>query len=82
MLAVVKTHRTDIRTSGFIPAPVLRVLRHEYGRKLSVKPGTEGDDALESVFDSEEYKAFSRPDKSQSVGRTRRFRNPISLPRW
>jgi hypothetical protein len=36
MLAVVKTPRTNLRINGFIPMPVLRVLRNEFGEKLSV----------------------------------------------
>jgi ribosome-binding protein aMBF1 (putative translation factor) len=42
---------------GFIPTPVLRVLRSEFGENLSVT--TDKDDKkLESVFDSQEYKEF------------------------
>ena len=57
MLAVVKTPRTNLRISGFIPRPILRVLRHEFGEKLTVT--TDKDDKkLESVFESAEYKEF------------------------
>jgi len=57
MLAVVKTPRTSLRISGFIPRPILRVLRNEFGEKLTVT--TDKDDKkLESVFESAEYKEF------------------------
>lgn len=57
MLAVVKTPRTDIQIRGFIPAPVLRVLRSEFGKNLSIT--TDKDDKeLENVFESAEYKEF------------------------
>jgi DNA-binding XRE family transcriptional regulator len=59
MLAVVKTHRTDLRIQGFIPTPVLRILRHEFGKKLMVK-SNDADDTLENVFESSEYKEFKR----------------------
>jgi DNA-binding XRE family transcriptional regulator len=59
MLAVVKTPRTNIQMRGFIPAPVLRVLRNEFGKKLTIT--TEKDDqTLESVFDCAEYKEFKK----------------------
>jgi ribosome-binding protein aMBF1 (putative translation factor) len=57
MLAVVKTPRTNIRMRGFIPLPVLRVLRHEFGKKLTVKED-EDDEEMLSVFDTAEYKEF------------------------
>jgi ribosome-binding protein aMBF1 (putative translation factor) len=42
---------------GFIPMPVLRVLRNEFGESLTVT--TDKDDKkLERVFDSAEYKEF------------------------
>jgi ribosome-binding protein aMBF1 (putative translation factor) len=57
MLAVVKTPRTNMHMQGFIPMPVLRVLRNEFGESLTVT--TDKDDKkLERVFDSAEYKEF------------------------
>jgi DNA-binding XRE family transcriptional regulator len=59
MLAVVKTPRTDIKMRGFIPASVVRVLRNEFGKKLTVT--SEKDDlTLENVFDCAEYKEFKK----------------------
>jgi ribosome-binding protein aMBF1 (putative translation factor) len=55
MLAVVKTPRTNIRMRGFIPPPVLRVLRHEFGKNLTVK---EDEEEKLNVFDTAEYKKF------------------------
>jgi ribosome-binding protein aMBF1 (putative translation factor) len=59
MLAVVKTPRTNIRMRGVIPAPVLRVLRHEFGKDLSVK-ADEDDNEMLNVFDTAEYKEFKK----------------------
>jgi DNA-binding XRE family transcriptional regulator len=59
MLAVVKTTRTNIKMRGFIPAPVLRVLRSEFGNNLTVTADKE-DSELENVFDSVEYKEFKK----------------------
>jgi DNA-binding XRE family transcriptional regulator len=59
MLAVVKTPRTNLHISGFIPVPILRVLRNEFGEKLSVT-SDKTDKDLESVFDSVEYKNFKK----------------------
>ena len=36
MLAGVKTPRTNMQMRGFIPMPVLRVLRNEFGENLTV----------------------------------------------
>jgi DNA-binding XRE family transcriptional regulator len=59
MLAVVKTPRTNIQMRGFIPVLVLQVLRHEFGKKLTVT--SEKDDSkLESVFDCAEYLEFKK----------------------
>jgi DNA-binding XRE family transcriptional regulator len=59
MLAVVKTPRTNIKMRGFIPAPVLRALRSEFGNSLTVTADKE-DSELENVFDSVEYKEFKK----------------------
>lgn len=59
MLAVVKTPHTDIRMRGFISAPVLRVLRNEFGKALTVT-AEKDDSILESVFDCAEYKGFKK----------------------
>jgi ribosome-binding protein aMBF1 (putative translation factor) len=57
MLAVVKTHRTNLRIRGFIPPPVLRVLRTEYGRNLTVTADKDDKEIL-SVFETAEYNEF------------------------
>jgi DNA-binding XRE family transcriptional regulator len=59
MLAVVKTPRTNLRISGFIPMQILRVLRNEFGEKLTVT-SDKTDKELESVFDSAEYREFKK----------------------
>ncbi len=59
MLAVVKTPHTNLRMRGFIPAPVLRVLRHEFGKNLTVTADKD-ENKLENVFDSVEYKEFKK----------------------
>jgi ribosome-binding protein aMBF1 (putative translation factor) len=77
MLAVVKTPRTKLRMSGFIPAPVLRVLRHEFGKNLSVQ--ADGDDnEIENVFDSPEYKAFKKRVTPADYVRTYRENTGLS----
>ncbi len=43
--------------SGFIPTSILRVLRNEFGEKLTVKTDKTDKD-IESVFESFEYKEF------------------------
>ena len=57
MLAVVKTPRTNLRIRGFIPSPVLRVLRTEYGRNLTVTADRD-DKEMVSVFETAEYREF------------------------
>jgi hypothetical protein len=57
MLAVVKTPRTNIKMRGFIPAPVLRVLRTEFGNNPTVT-AYKGESELENVFGSVEYMEF------------------------
>jgi len=59
MLAVVKTPRTNLRIKGFIPSSILRVLRNEFGKKLTVTADKD-DKEIENVFDSEEYKSFKK----------------------
>ena len=59
MLAVVKTPRTNLRMSGFIPMPILRALRNEFGEKLTVT-SDKTDKDLENVFDCVEYKEFKK----------------------
>lgn len=59
MLAVVRTSRTDVEIRGEIPAPVLKVLRHEFGNKLTLTPDPD-DDELVDVFDTSEYKKFKK----------------------
>ena len=49
MLAVVKTPRTNMQMRGFIPMPVLRVLRNEFGENLTVT-GDKDDKKLEIVL--------------------------------
>jgi ribosome-binding protein aMBF1 (putative translation factor) len=57
MLAVVKTSRTNIKMQGFIPASVLRVLRSEFGKNLTVAADND-ETKLENIFTSVEYKEF------------------------
>jgi DNA-binding XRE family transcriptional regulator len=59
MLAVVKTPRTNIHISGFIPRPVLRVLHTEFGKNLTVT-SDQNDKKLENIFDTTEYKEFKK----------------------
>jgi ribosome-binding protein aMBF1 (putative translation factor) len=59
MLAVVKTHRTNLHMRGFIPSPVLRVLRHEFGKNLTVTPEKD-DEKLEIVFNAAEHMDFKK----------------------
>ena len=59
MLAVVKTHHTDLRIRGFIPRPVLKVLKIEYGKSLEVKTDKD-DDELVDFFETVFYKDFKK----------------------
>jgi DNA-binding XRE family transcriptional regulator len=59
MLAVVKTPRTNMHMHGFIPAPVLRVLRTEFGKNLTVTTDNDDKEML-SVFETAEYKDFKK----------------------
>ncbi len=59
MLAVVKTPHTDLRIKGFIPRPVLQVLRAEYGKSLEVKTDKD-DDELVDFFETDFYKDFKK----------------------
>ena len=59
MLAVVKTPHTDLRIEGFIPRPVLEVLKTEYGKSLEVKTGKD-DDELVDFFETDLYKDFKK----------------------
>ena len=79
MLAVVKTHRTDLRIQGFIPTPVLRILRHEFGKKLTVKDD-DAEEALENVFESSEYKEFKRRVTPGDYMRTYRENKQLTQP--
>jgi DNA-binding XRE family transcriptional regulator len=79
MLAVVKTHRTDLRIQGFIPTPVLRILRHEFGKKLTVK-ANDADETLENVFESSEYKEFKRCVTPGDYVRTYRENKQLTQP--
>jgi len=62
MLAVVKTLHTNLKISGFISTPVLRVLRSEYGQDLHVKTD-KGDEELLDVFETDLYKRFKKKSK-------------------
>jgi antitoxin component HigA of HigAB toxin-antitoxin module len=53
MQALVKTHRTDIRMQGDIPARILDVLRSEYGGDLKVY---EGDDEYVEATETDWYR--------------------------
>ena len=59
MLAVVKTPHTDLRIKGFIPRPVLKVLKTEYGKSLEVKTDKD-DDELVDFFETDFYKDFKK----------------------
>ena len=59
MLAVVKTPHTDLRIKGFIPRPVLKVLKTEYGKSLEVKTDKD-DDELVDFFETDIYKDFKK----------------------
>ena len=62
MLAVVKTPHTEVKIRGFIPTPVLRVLRAEYGRDLHVKTD-KGENELVDLFETDLYKNFKKNSK-------------------
>ena len=71
MLAVVKTPRTNMRIRGFIPRPVMQVLRHEFGEAFTVVDV--GDESgLKSVFDTDEYKSFKKRVQPADYVRTYR----------
>ena len=59
MLAVVKTPHTDLRIKGFIPHPVLKVLRTEYGKSLKVKVDDD-DEELVDFFETDLFKDFKK----------------------
>ena len=59
MLAVVKTPHTDLRIKGFIPRPVLKVLKTEYGKSLQVKTDKD-DENLVDFFETDFYKDFKK----------------------
>jgi len=59
MLAVVKTPHTNLRIKGFIPRPVLKVLRTEYGKSLEIKSDKD-DEELVDFFDTDIYKDFKK----------------------
>jgi len=65
----VKTHRTNIRIQGDIPASVLDVLKREYGGKLKIY---EGDDEYVEVTETDWYqeiKAQTTPGDAMRVYR-------------
>jgi DNA-binding XRE family transcriptional regulator len=54
MLAVVKTPHIEINIKGdSIPADIIHVLRHEYGKKLKI---INDDDSPVNIFETEWYK--------------------------
>ena len=59
MLAVVKTPHTNLRIKGFIPRPVLKVLRTEYGKSLEIESDKD-DEELVDFFDTDFYKDFKK----------------------
>ena len=59
MLAVVKTPHTDLRIKGFIPCPVLKALRTEYGKTLKVK-ANDDEEYLVDFFETDIYKDFKK----------------------
>lgn len=71
MLAVVKTPRTNLRIQGFIPRPVLKVLRSEYGKALEVKQDKD-DEEMVDFFETDIYKDFKKRAKPGDYVRTYR----------
>jgi len=59
MLAVVKTPHTNLRIEGFIPRPVLKILKNEYGKYLKVKTDKD-DEELIDFFETDLYKDFQK----------------------
>ena len=76
MLAVVKTPHTDLRIKGFIPRPVLKVLRTEYGKSLEVKVDND-DEELVDFFETDFYKDFKKRMKPGDYVRI--YRENMSL---
>ena len=76
MLAVVKMPHTDLEIRGEIPAAVLKVLRREFGSKLTIMPDST-DEKLESVFESAEYEEFK--DRITSGDYIRTYRQNLGF---
>jgi len=76
MLAVVKTPRTELRIKGFIPRPVLKVLRSEYGKSLHVKSDEE-DEELVDFFKTNLYKNFKK--KMNPAEYVKAYRDVLNL---
>jgi DNA-binding XRE family transcriptional regulator len=76
MLAVVKTPHTDLRIKGFIPRPVLKVLKTEYGKSLEVKTDKD-DDELVDFFETDIYKDFKK--RITPGGYVRMYRENMNL---
>ncbi|MBL8028031.1 MAG: helix-turn-helix transcriptional regulator [Fibrobacteres bacterium] len=66
-----KTPRTNMRIRGFIPRPVMQVLRHEFGEAFTVLDADK-ESSLRSVFDTEEYKSFKKSVTPSDYVRTYR----------
>ena len=59
MLAVVKTPHTDLRIKGFIPRPILKALRTEFGKTLKVKSNDDDEDLVD-FFETDLYRDFKK----------------------
>ena len=59
MRAVVKTPRTEIRITGFIPANIMELLRQDYGKQLKLAREEDGAGLID-VFKTKEYKDFKK----------------------
>jgi DNA-binding XRE family transcriptional regulator len=59
MLAVVRTPRTEIRITGFIPADIMELLRQNYGKQLKLTREEDREEYVD-VFETKEYKEFKK----------------------
>ena len=56
MLAVVKTPHIRIRIEGRIPSRLITVLKEEYGKGVRLEDGSDADDELVDVFQTDWYR--------------------------
>jgi DNA-binding XRE family transcriptional regulator len=72
MLAVVKTPHIKIHIQGRIPAPLIDVLKKEYGKGVKLTDEAEDDNELVDIFKTDWYrraKARLTPGKSLRIYR-------------